>query len=468
MTDKDHRDDFIPAESALSGTAASMLVGHLSKRFLIGHSRPTTFALVDSPYIPGLKLLVPGDELSPSIEGILVGTIRMGYGHYRMALSIVSQALSQGITPYWLDLAAFPSPESDAINFIEKYYSFGSRLSDANPVLDKVWERVTDSGGWAAFHLNERLAELLSRIMGDLDRDQPLISSHIFNALIAARAGFGRVFQMIPDNTPIPIHYARGLVNFVQSRSLYAGYLGLGLPPEHLRQVGCYVDHELTANLAEDTAARLERMRRRCRRLLFTIGGAGAQRQLVMACATHLKTIVTKGQATLFINCGDHQAVLDYFRDALHARGLAFREHIGWEALLELLQWGSGEQDAMPPGIHLCFNHDHFAAVLATNRLMRISDILVTKPSELSFYPIPKLFLHRIGRHEAMGALHAAEWGESSVECRDNEQTFRTLDLLVQETGFFRSLNENILGNANHHVYDGAAMAVRMAVGKEQ
>ena len=48
---------------------------------------------------------------------------------------------------------------------------------------------------------------------------------------------------------------------------------------------------------------------------------------------------------------------------------------------------------------------------------MRCSDVLITKPSELAFYPIPKLMIKRVGGHEAWGAIRAAEIGDGTYEC---------------------------------------------------
>jgi len=40
----------------------------------------------------------------PSAEAVIIGTIRMGYGHYRIALAMASAARALGLRPMWLDL----------------------------------------------------------------------------------------------------------------------------------------------------------------------------------------------------------------------------------------------------------------------------------------------------------------------------------------------------------------------------
>ena len=64
-----------------------------------------------------------------------------------------------------------------------------------------------------------------------------------------------------------------------------------------------------------------------------------------------------------------------------------------------------------------------FHAVYATNYLMRAMDVMITKPSELAFYPVPKIFNAGVGGHEMWGAIRAAEIGDSTVETRTIPQT---------------------------------------------
>ncbi|MBO7334855.1 MAG: hypothetical protein J6U67_08135, partial [Lachnospiraceae bacterium] len=44
------------------------------------------------------------EDLSWDIDkGIIVGNIRMGFGHYRISMAIASAAKHLGYTPYWMD-----------------------------------------------------------------------------------------------------------------------------------------------------------------------------------------------------------------------------------------------------------------------------------------------------------------------------------------------------------------------------
>jgi hypothetical protein len=48
------------------------------------------------------------DLATLSDDGVLISTIRMGFGHYRIAMAGASAARAMGFTPYWLDLLGIP------------------------------------------------------------------------------------------------------------------------------------------------------------------------------------------------------------------------------------------------------------------------------------------------------------------------------------------------------------------------
>lgn len=59
--------------------------------------------------ILGVKNMVlsPKKENGKKLDtehGVIVGNIRMGFGHYRISMAIASAAHAMGYTPYWIDL----------------------------------------------------------------------------------------------------------------------------------------------------------------------------------------------------------------------------------------------------------------------------------------------------------------------------------------------------------------------------
>ena len=71
--------------------------------------------IVDNEYIGealGVKNVLltekAGGEDFDTEKGIIVGNIRMGFGHYRISMAIASAARALGYTPYWMDLNSYP------------------------------------------------------------------------------------------------------------------------------------------------------------------------------------------------------------------------------------------------------------------------------------------------------------------------------------------------------------------------
>ena len=94
-----------------------------------------------------------------------------------------------------------------------------------------------------------------------------------------------------------------------------------------------------------------------------------------------------------------------------------------------------------------------------------MGDVLVTKPSELAFYPVPKLFIRRIGGHEQWGAIHSAEMGDGTLECRDTAHTLQMVDLFLSGDELLKGMCESIIRNKKQGLYDGAYRVVEIAMG---
>ena len=90
---------------------------------------------------------------------------------------------------------------------------------------------------------------------------------------------------------------------------------------------------------------------------------------------------------------------------------------------------------------------------------------MVTKPSELAFYPVPKLFIKRIGGHEKWGAIHSAEMGDGTLECEDIPHTLQMMRMFLKDDTFLIDMCENIKRNKQFGLYDGAKKVVELAMG---
>jgi len=418
-----------------------------------------------------------GDTAFDTEKGVIVGNIRMGFGHYRISIAMASAAHALGYVPYWMDLNSYPDTTcTKVIGAQNELYSLGSRLSQRFWLFNKlVWEPVNYEGFRKLSYnaADQKNAELMAPVFANVPKDIPVIGTHVWPAQAALHAGMKYVVNAIPDNWPMALHLAEGGVHTIQTHQSYMGYRILNgmqgrdvlkpMPADSLYYTGHYVDHELVANLERDCEKRLARKASgEPMRFLLTIGGAGAQRELFAAVITHLLPAVREGRAALYVNVGDYRKVWDELTQEVDGLAALSTEH--FDDWAETLRFAEGAPDGIVTGVHAFYHRDIFQAVYCTNLLMRSCDVLATKPSELAFYPVPKLFLKRIGGHEKWGAIHSAEMGDGTLECEDVPHTLQMLDLLLGEETLFAEMVKAILVNKSAGVYDGAYNVVKLAV----
>jgi len=419
-----------------------------------------------------------GDAAFDTEHGLIVGNIRMGFGHYRISIAMASAAHALGCTPYWMDLNSYPETTcTKVIGAQNDLYSLGSRISQKSKLFNKlVWEPMNYEGFRKLSYnaSDQKNAELMAPVFRSVPKEIPVIGTHVWPAQAALHAGMKYVVNAIPDNWPMALHLAEGSVHTIQTHQSYMGYRILNgmrgrevlrpMPADSLVYTGHYVDHELVANLEADCDARLARKRDgKPMRFLLTIGGAGAQRALFAAVIRHLLPAVREGRAALYVNVGDYRNVWDELVQEID--GLAELSHTHFDNWAETRQFAADALEYDVTGVHAFWHPNIFEAVYCTNLLMRSCDVLCTKPSELAFYPVPKLFLKRIGGHEKWGAIHSAELGDGTLECEDIPHTLQMLDLLLEEETLFAEMIRAIRVNRAAGVYDGAYNVVKLAMG---
>lgn len=420
-----------------------------------------------------------GDGSSPidSKNGIVLGTIRMGFGHCRMALALASAAKALGYTPYWLDLMSFPeSAGSKTIKYLEDWYNVGSRLSQKCNFFNKhIWEFITsDAGRNLTYSVKEAgFSKVLTPLYHDIPKNIPFLSTHPWTGHAAVAAGLKNIVSIIPDNFPLAFHVVEGSTHCVQSPSSYMGYRTLNnmdddmtvtkcMPDKDLILTGHYIDHEIVANIEEDCAKRLSRIKKHeTRRLLLTMGGAGAQVMHFAQITRDCEKEIANQKVALFINMGDHKGRWESLKKEFEKDKIEWTLHSDWEETKKFVQKSAKTKVT---GIHVFLHDNFYAAVYATNILMRISDVMITKPSELSFYPVPKLFIQRVGRHEAWGAIRGSEIGDGTIETDSPKTLKRTLDLLINEDDLLTIYCEHIIRNKKDGIYNGAYNAINTAV----
>ena len=407
---------------------------------------------------------------------VIIGNIRMGFGHYRISMAIASCAHAMGYTPYWFDLHSFNQTTGGKIvAHLNQLYSMGSRWSQKYPLFNRLYWEPLNYEGFKKLSYNAsdlKMAELMTTIYKDLDKDIPFIATHVWPAQAAVEAGFKRVINVIPDNWPMALHLSQGSIHTVQTYSSYFGYKTLKkmmneqtLNPmgvDDLAYTGHYVDHELVFNLPEDTQKRINRLQtKKPKRVLMTIGGAGAQSEFYAQLIQELLPRINRKELVLFVNVGDHYHVWETLLKKI--------PKLSKTATLHFDNWGQSQSIANQAlnhdieGLHVFYHQDIYAAVYSSNLLMRACDLLITKPSELAFYPIPKLFIKRVGGHEMWGAIHSAEIGDGTLECETVDLAKQMLQLLLDEDEHLLMMNEAILNNLKNKVYDGGYRVVECA-----
>ena len=461
-----------------------------AKKFGDDSDKNYSARVVENKYIGdilGVKNIAVGDDEAGTSngfdpeKGIIVGNIRMGFGHYRISMAIASAANAMGYVPYWMDLNSYKQTTcTKVISAQNDLYSMGSRLSQKFKLFNKiVWEPLNYEGFRKLSYnsSDQKNAELMAPVYENVPKDIPVVATHVWPAQAAIHAGMKNVVNAIPDNWPMALHFAEGSIHTVQTHYAYQGYRicnGMDgdkvlnpMPEESLKYVGHYIDHELVANIEEDCARRLKRKEEgKPMRFLLTIGGAGAQKEIFAAIINELMPDIKNKKAALYVNIGDYQNVWEDLKNMVPGISDIAKTHFNnWEETKSFCE------DALTgdvEGIHLFCHENIFEAVYATNLLMRSCDVLVTKPSELAFYPVPKLFIKRIGGHEQWGAIHSAEIGDGTLECRDIPHTLQMIRLFKDDNTTLKDMCENIVRNKSLGIYNGAYEVVKIAMGMKK
>lgn len=408
-------------------------------------------------------------------KNVIVGNIRMGYGHYRISIALASCANALGYKPLWLDLNAFPqSTTTKIVRHMNGLYSLGSRLSQKFSLFNKYYWEPLNSEGFRKITYNskdQKMTELMAGFHANLPKDIPYIATHVWPAQAAVHAGFKRVVNIVPDNWQMGLHLSEGAIHAIQGFSTYLGYRTLNgmaknilnpMPATDIVETGHFIDHEFVCNLEVDTEKRMQRLNQgKPLRLLLTVGGAGAQQKLTLDFIEFLAPYIQNKKVVLFVNVGDHKKFLNYL--------LSTSSWLKSNCTTYINEWDKTKQiaakaiDGDVEGIHLFQNDDLFEAVYTTNLLIRPTDILITKPSELSFYPVPKLLIKRVGGHEAWGAIRSSELGDGTIECDKTDYAFQMLKLMIEEKDILKLMNNHILDNHKIGIYNGGYNAVKLA-----
>ena len=456
---------------------------------------PVPLSLVPGPEGTGWWNMVvsrrasESQNVTPLKAQVIVGTLRMGYGHARIAHAVASHfsraAAQEQRLPgkvVVLDMLDMDCAESRLVAAAEAQYSKVSKMaSEANGLIEKAWGRVTMSGDARLARSQWRTAEVLvSALEAWPDKATPFVATHPLLGCIAVHAGFTRVINCCIDNNAHEFVVVPGAaLNLCQGPAQCLALRALRFNGPRLRTVGHWVPREVLDSAEDDNRRRLRRAGENPKgsvRVLISFGGAGAQTRYIVHLLGLLGPSVRAGKVEVCVNCGDH---VEAFRDVAEAvqrhhplmQVVAFvKDRDGLDALCGA--WrddGKRDQSDVVGRIHVCSFLEggaeaRFLAVHATDVLIRFADVLMSKPSELSFMPLPKIMLRRVGDHEMRNAERAAELGDGTPECRSPEDAARWLEVLLAERsrcdldGWWPAMCERIIMLSKSGVYEGASM----------
>ena len=435
----------------------------------------TTEEIPSLEFINTKNLVLSDKPMEFPKNAVVVGNIRMGFGHYRISIALASCAKALGYEPLWMDLASFDATGSKMIRYQNDLYSKASRISQKSKLFNKFFWEPLNSEGFRQITYNstdQKNAELLAPLYNDLPKDIPYIATHVWPSQGAVHAGLTHVVNAIPDNWPMGLHLSEGAIHCVQTPFAYLGYKMLngmakkplkGIPDGELYEVGHYVDHELVANIEKDVENRVKRIRNgEPIRILMSVGGAGAGAKYFLDIINHLLPLVREKKVALFLNLGDHFDMFNYL--VKHIKGFENEVQRFFDDYQGLNEFVKTMDKERVEGTYVVYHKNIFEAVYSTNLLMRQVEMLITKPSELAFYPVLKVMMRHIGGHEVYGAVHAQEYGDSTFECPDKKSMNEMLDRLIEDKDLLIHLNEQIVKLKKQGIYNGGYEAVKLAV----
>lgn len=376
-----------------------------------------------------------------SPDAPLVVAVEMGYGHLRAALPI-AEALGVPLLP--ADREPLARPDEKALwDRLRRAYELTSRLSQlpvAGGPLRLLLDQLTDipslysgrdlSAPTRTARWIERLARRgLGRGMVEELRAsrRPLLTTFFVPAIVADRVGLESEIFCVATDTDVnrawaPVDAGRTRIRYlVPTRRVAKRLVRYGVPEARITFTGFPLPHELLGGpglpaLRRNLARRLVRLdpRRAFRGetggdvasflgplpaeeegrpplLTFAVGGAGAQAELARRFLPSLRPAILEGGLRLALVAGVKPAVR------------ATLEECVAEARLE-----------QAPGLEILFDEDLPGYFRRFNELAARTDVLWTKPSELTFFAalgLPVICAPPVGVHEQRNRRWVRESG---------------------------------------------------------
>ena len=379
----------------------------------------------------------PGEPKAP-----LLVAVDMGYGHRRPAAALAEELRTEVLSadaPPLVD-----AQEAKVWKRARGLYEWATRTSSIpllGAPLRPLVQRMTDippmdpdrdqsAPNWGARKLAKEIKQGLgARLVETLRASgRPLLTTYFAPAIAADTAGLDEIYCVVTDSDInrawVPLDPSRSRIRYLAPTQRVVQRLqAYGVTEANIHRTGFPLPGELLggpdlSSCRRNLAARLVRLDPEGRfreaegetvqgvlgpfpqeeagrppLLTFAVGGAGAQTDLPRRFLPGLASAVSEGRLRISLVAGVREEAARVLHSAVHAAGLA--DQLG--AGVEVLHWPSYE--------------DYFPRF---NALLAETDILWTKPSELTFFAglgIPLLLAPPIGSHERYNGLWAKEHG---------------------------------------------------------
>lgn len=375
-----------------------------------------------------LSAASPSGKETKGTKTAWVVTATMGYGHQRAVYPLRNIA-EEGIVTVGTG-SATTKQEAKLWNRLLAAYEFISRTKSV-PLIGNVLFNLLDALlhipayypvrdlSAATFQVNMLYSSISKGLCSAMvekvsSKNLPLITSYFASAIAADVAGIEQVYCIICDADLNRVWVAKAPW---ESRIIYFSPCGkatqrlksYGVPDERILTTGFPLPDELVGGTSMQTLKQnlLERLAvidprrkflerngqsvahfldeepprhpRRKFTISFVIGGAGAQKEIGTRIAFSLKDKIRTGEVKLNLIAGTKPEVRDYFAKS------------------------TAEISTNPDEIDIIFAQEQPAYFELFTRTMATTDVLWTKPSELSFYcalGIPIIIAPPIGAQE--------------------------------------------------------------------
>lgn len=380
-----------------------------------------------------------------------VVTVDMGYGHQRAAYPLNDLACGGVITAN--NYRGIPQKDKVIWHNSRRFYEFISRFKKVPVIGEKVFKLYDKFQSIPQFYPRRDLSRSniqLKQIYGLMERTDwgrhlieklaekplPFISTFFITAMMAEFFKYpGEIYCIICDadfsRTWVPISPGTSRINFfasnkrvVERLKLYGVraskifFTGFPLPNENTGPGLRHAKHDLGRRLIQLDPKKiyinqyektlrsqlgknnLKKTISRPLTITFAVGGAGAQRELGIKIVKSLRGHILAHRVRINLVAGIHPAVNQYFSKSLKGFGLCKNKE-------------NGVRIVFAPGD----KEEYFKQF---NKILRETDILWTKPSELSFYcalGIPIIMAPPIGSQE----IFNQKWLESIGSGLDQE-----------------------------------------------